>query len=241
MDENTLELGLSGLTQPLMGMEISPDINDFKDSGVPMSSSKAILTNRSFVEILMQPKLPKNDSINKEKRCLALLRSMLNPTLSGDEDTRVVLKLRKFINKFNTKWKAVNRRRQYFETKEKDWLDLKFKTPDEWLPHKILGKRPVGRPELSWEQSSSRSKYRKVQKLVEEIREEPLEKLLKTTYALAKNEGEEEVSLFLKQVLSSLESRMKAVSKIKTDIVVEPYSSQEALALIIDNNFSVST
>ncbi|OXA42090.1 V(D)J recombination activating protein 1 [Folsomia candida] len=232
MNETTLDMEEnSALTQPFVGMEIDPVLDD---------TDGKKLSNRRLVEIFMLPKLKKNDSAEKEKQCIALLKPLLID-LSSEDASALLQKNRRLKNTFSTKWESSSRTMSKFEAKEKDWLALEFELNPNWLIPKTRSTRPVGRPTLTWDESSGSSKRRKVQEVIEATKDEPLEKIVKAAQLSAKREGESDISFILSQALSSPRSRSQIVSKIKDKTAITSYTPEEALALIIDNDMSVAT
>lgn len=149
-------------------------------------------------------------------------------------------KVRLFCNRVLTKWKDASRTETYFKSKYAAWLrtEILFETPSEEPnpSHKASGS---GRPSLSYEQKSLRSRRREASQFSKENEDCNVAVMIDAASMAARKQKQTDLASVLKEVNRS-PTRPTKIRKMITSPTTTPtpYTPEEALEFILDNNLS---
>lgn len=211
--DNTVDVGT-----PLQGS------SGTQDTTVPET---LFVSNDTIVQIF------RKKISNDDKEIEACLEKL--PNFSLAEREKIVHRIKKLKGTYERKWKEAKRTMSKFESQNKDWLNLRF----EYTPQHAIVKRPVGRPTVPFDQQAKRTKRQTIKDVYDEIMQKPLSVSLSAVAKLAIEKGEYDLAYIAAAACKSPGQPVKLATKIKEKSIIQ-YSPQEALALIIDNDFSVA-
>lgn len=162
-------------------------------------------------------------------------------TLWQDQEKALKKFLKKECEKIRQKWLRKQRR-----------LDLFLNTYEEWLNEDLVltmfnkqYSKPdssIGRPKKRFEDSSTKTKKRKIQHLLQEY---DVEQLSFATQMSVRASGKRDAASLIHEVSTASPRRATGYKKAKRKLHAQkeqrPYTPEEALALFISNNFTVQT
>lgn len=146
-------------------------------------------------------------------------------------------KIKVFITKLRSKWGECHNMQERFFNKHAKWLSEEFQVPqfsniEAVTPRK---KRIQGRPKKSFEECSLRTKQRNVQTLVNNVSPEQLSYAAESS--LVKT-GRRKTAKVIKLALEASPKSLRKMQHVKETPLLQNYSPEEALALIINTNLT---
>lgn len=193
------------------------------------------LTNDDLFNFLRGEGVMKPLSVESRNFLLKKIREKHNGYEWSSEFESLVLNLvHTFTISLHRKWSQCNRTITVFTKKHSEWLKREFILPT--LPSQINYKT-VGRPKKNFETCTERIKKQKISSVVKSFTSPEL------TYAVTSKlhkSGKRSAALLFKELTSSPNRALKMRKSLKnTNISLPiPYSPNEAVAFIMDNNLT---
>ncbi|KAJ4437537.1 hypothetical protein ANN_17682 [Periplaneta americana] len=188
-------------------------------------------------------------SNKNEKKCILydfiISELGIDNNYSEDFFSKLKAKVESYYNNFNTRLKKCHRMKERFETKYGDWLSKEFEIPcyqiscpqDESNTSSSISVSSFGRPRKLFSESSIKSKRRKTEQL---RKSGSTDELVFVTQVSLKSSGKTDAAKLIESAMSTPTRATKILTSYKktSPESVKKYTSNEALALIIDTKLS---
>jgi hypothetical protein len=172
--------------------------------------------------------------------CLKYCEEKAGKQFKENEEKIARKKLKALSAHFKSRWKKASRTAIVFEEKNKTWLEstMEFELSEDFSePDATPQLKGPGRNEISFQQSSNRSKNRKRDRMIAGNENDP-ELFLAATIKVAKQNKQQDLAKILDSV-------MKEPDKKKMRKIIENPSKQytplEAVAIYVDNGETKAT
>ena len=160
--------------------------------------------------------------------------------IASDSMDRLRKALFTLRSKRNSKYNAACRKVDYFESKNSSWLDSEFKVPDlvNVDNEKSTTTPGLGRPPVSFDEKSKRSKRREAAMISASVQHNPQKILMACRYA-ARRSGANDLCAILGKITDSPEmpSKIRKVLDSKTPQIIKK-TAEQALVFLFDNSLS---
>ena len=200
--------------------------------------SSAKITRKELFLIIKSESLFKTSISKCNERLFDYVINKFNiRDCSSTTEQELKTRIKVFITKLRSKWQKCHNMQDRFFNKQAKWLGEEFQVP-QFSKIKLVtpGKKLVqGRPKKSFEESSLRSKQRNVQTLVKNITPEQLSYAAESS--LVKS-GRRKTAKVIKLALEASPKSLNKMESVKKTPLQQKYSSEEALALIIDTDLT---
>lgn len=175
-----------------------------------------------------------------------ILNRFSNSNQSESEIKTLTERAKRLCRQFKNKWQSCNRTLNRFLIQNKEWLQNDFKICLTGDKNNSLNSSAscssLGRPRLSYNRKSERSRRREASTIINECNHHPSpEALIHAASSAARAAGNLDLAVVLNQILQrpSFPSQIREfLSNTKT--MPKSYTPEEALSFLLDNNLSKS-
>ena len=185
-----------------------------------------------------------HNETNKDSKILAIFHHVANILIEEDLDSswnkKLKEKIRIFCSNVTIKWQNAHRNFYNFKSKHSNWLQIEtvFDHLDTYADIVLPPKSSTGRPRLSYEEKSLRSKRGEAAHLSKETQQHDPKLIVHAASISARQKGDNDLAAFLK--VNSSPSRPSKIKKMlfnsKKELVT--YTAEEASEFIFENNLS---
>lgn len=178
----------------------------------------------------------RHDKSERNARLFEFVMANCNITNITEESERIIkMKLAKLSSTFASKWTAAGKSKERFIAKNKEWLegeDIKFKVIYQ-QPQQSTSQEAAkaGRPRKDFEDSSYKTKKRRVEDLTQS---RSAEELLTAAEVAVRSTGQRNVA----KVIRNLSERDS--TSAQTQVVADKLCGDEALALYVDTGLTTN-
>lgn len=166
---------------------------------------------------------------------------MTETDISEDYIKSVEERVRIFCCNLSIKWNNSHRIQKQFKSKYNKWLGENFVVQKYKANIESSTSKRCGRPCLPYQEKSTRSQRREASELTKKIMEEDLDLVMHVTTIAARKRGSRDLAIVINETMKT-PNRPSKIRKLifssadKKEPI--PFSEDEALALLFDNNFS---